>query len=206
MHRAAVSLALLLLGSTVGSIILAAQTPSQNQSGMIVQKTSTAPDGSTVWTTQALSQKDAQAAIDRMSPLGSCPVSLHAGQAPGGDMMKVNGVPINGNAQRLHLTVTNPDSRHVVAANVTVRGFADKGRMVEVLSTQGSFDAAKTFDVRFPAGTGKEVSANLRISGLTAVSVIDLNSVTYADGSVWKLASGSACRSWIDGFMLDSSH
>jgi hypothetical protein len=218
MHRATVSLALVLLGSSIGSTILAAQTasqsqPSQSQSGAIVLKpgnapATTAPDGSAVWTTQTLSQKDMQAAINRMSALGSCPVSLHAQQSAAATRREVGNADSRpqGVAQSLHLTVTNPDSRVVVAANVTVRGFADKGRMVGVLSTQGSSDAAKTLDVHFPAGSGKQVSANLRVPGLTAVSAIDLNSVTYADGSVWKLASASSCRSWIDGFMLVGNH
>ena len=120
--------------------------------------------------------------------------------------MKVNGVPIEGVAQKLHLTVTNPDSRRVVAANVTVRGFADKARLMQVMPGQHSFDAARTLDVRFPVDPGKETSADLRVPGLTAISAIDLNSVTYADGSVWKLASGGSCRSWIEGFMLVGSH
>jgi hypothetical protein len=121
-------------------------------------------------------------------------------------MVKVNGVPVNGVAQRLHLIVTNPDSRRVVQASVTVRGFADKARVVQTMSSSDSPDAARTMDVRFLAGSGKEVSADLRVPGLTAVSAIDLNSVTYADGSIWKLAAGGSCRSWIDGLMLVSGN
>ena len=199
---AAVSFALLL-----GSMTLAAQTAIQNQAQTIVQKTRTAPDGSAVWTTQTVNQADMQAAVVRIAPMiDTCPISLHARQAPGGDMMEVNGVRLKGIAQFLHLTVAAPNSKHIVEANVTVRGFANKGRLVQTMSNQDSSDAAKTFDVRFLVGPGKEISADLRVPGLTAVSVIDLNSVTYADGSIWKLAAGSSCRSWIDGFMLVGSH
>jgi len=120
--------------------------------------------------------------------------------------LKVNGVPVNSVAQRLHLIVTNPDSRRVVAANVTVRGFANKARIVQTMSGSDSSDAAKTMDVRFSAGSDKEASADLRVPGLTAVSEIDLNSVTFSDGSTWRLAAGGSCRSWIDGLMLVSSH
>jgi hypothetical protein len=202
MHRAPVLFAMLL-----GSSILPAQTPNQNQPQGLVQKTTTAPDGATVWTTRTMSQAEIQQATAQASPMiNTCPISLHVWQAGGGDMVKVNGVPVNGVAQRLHLTVTNRDSRRIVQANVTVRGFADKARFVETLSRQDNSDAARTMDLRFPAGSGKEVSADLRVPGLTAVSAIDLNSVTYSDGSTWKLAAGGTCRSWIDGLMLVSSH
>jgi len=40
------------------------------------------------------------------------------------------------------------------------------------------------------------------VPGLSAVSMIDLNSVTYSDGSTWKLAAGSVCSSRIDPMML----
>lgn len=199
---AAVSSALLL-----GSMTLAAQTASQNQAQTIVQKTRTAPDGSTVWTTQTVNQADMQAAVVHSAPMiSTCPISLHARQAPGGDMMEINGGRLKGIAQYLHLTVAAPNSKHIVEANVTVRGFENKGRLVQTMSNQDSSDAARTLDVRFPAGPGKEVSADLSVPGLSAVSAIDLNSITYADGSTWKLAAGSSCRSWIDGFMLVSSH
>lgn len=162
---------------------------------------------STAPVAETAGQSQPQNTALRMSlPMNSCPVSLHARQARGGDMWKVNGGPISGPAQMLHLIVTNPDSRQVVAANVTVRGFTDKGRMIQVMSSQNSYDAVKTFDVKFPAGPGKETAAELRVPGFSAAALIDLNSVTYSDGSSWKLAAGSSCRSWVDGLMLVSSH
>jgi hypothetical protein len=133
----------------------------------------------------------------------SCPVLLTARQTPGGDRMMVNGVQVKGVAQLLHLIVSGSNSRRVVAANVTVHGFANKGRMVQTLSTQDSSDAAKTFDVRFPTAP-REISADLAVPGLSAVSVIDLNSVSYSDGSTWKLAAGRSCSTRIDPMMLVS--
>jgi hypothetical protein len=201
MNRAAVSFVLLL-----GSSILAAQTASQSQPGFGIsemegiQKT-IGPDGSVTWTSRPASPEEAQRAAANLLA-NSCPVSLHASQAPGGDRMEVNRVRIQDPAQRLHLTVTNPQARRIVAASVTVRGFAGKARVVQTRSAQDTSDAAKTMDVKFPSELGRETSADLAVPGLSAVTVIDLNSVTYSDGSTWKLASGSVCRSPIDGFML----
>jgi hypothetical protein len=139
----------------------------------------------------------------------ACPVSLHAQQSAAAAARREVGSwesHPEGVAQSLHLTVADPEARRIVAANITVRGFADMGRMVPILSTQSGSDAAKTIEVRFLAGSAREATADLRVPGLTAVSAIDLNSVTYSDGSVWKLAAGASCRSWIDGLMLVSSH
>jgi len=203
-RAAAISFAILL-----GSTILPAQTSNRNQPQGIVQKASTAPDGTTVWSTRTTTQAEVQQATAQTSPkISTCPISLHAQQSSAATRREVasRDTRPEGIAQSLHLTVTNPDSRRVVAANVTVHGFANKARLMQVMSSQNSSDAAKTMDVRFSAGPGKEVSADLRVPDLTAVSEIELNSVTYADGSTWKLTAGSSCSSWIDGFMLVSSH
>jgi hypothetical protein len=163
--------------------------------------------GSIALVAQTANQNPSQNTVLRIEPvINTCPISLHARHAGGGEMWKVNGVPINGPAQMLHLTVVNPDSRHIVVANVTVRGFTDKGRMIQVMSNQDSNDAAKTLDVKFPSESSKEAATELRVPGFSAVTVIDLNSVTYSDGTSWKLAAGSSCRSWVDGLMLVSSH
>jgi len=156
-------------------------------------------------TTVTPKQPVAKLTVIEVAPPPSCPISLHARHAGGAEMWKVDGVPIQSPAQRLHLTISDSDSRRIVAANVTVRGFSGKARYMPAESTQDSSDAAKTLDVRFPAGPDKETAANLTVPGLTAVSVIDLNSVTYSDGSSWKLVAGGSCRSWVDGLMLVSS-
>jgi hypothetical protein len=63
-------------------------------------------------------------------------------------------------------------------------------------------DATRTLDVAFPAGSDKNASADLWVPGMSAVYSIDLVSVTYADGSTWKLAAGKTCHTPIDGVML----
>jgi hypothetical protein len=196
----------LLLASTAAIAQTTGQ--SQPQVEMHTAVTGTAPDGSDrsiVWTTRAASQEEVLKTIANASA-NSCPISLHARHAPGGDMMEVNGKRVQNPGQRLHLSISESNSRRIVAANVTVRGFSDKARSMPAMSTENSSDAAKNIDVRFPYATNKESSTELAVPGLTAVTVIDLNSVTYSDGSTWKLAAGSSCRSWVDGLMLVSSH
>ena len=141
------------------------------------------------------------------SPAASCPVSLRAQQMPGGDKMVVNGVAHKALAQMLHLTATAPHSRQITGANVTVRGYTSKARFLTLgMSNQDTGDSAKNLDVTFAPADDKDASTDISLAGFSAVTVVDLNSVTYADGSTWKLAAGSSCRSWIDGVMLVSSH
>jgi len=133
---------------------------------------------------------------------GACPVSLRAQQAAGGGTLAVDNARPKGPAQRLHLILTNPDSRQVTGATVTVRGLTAKGRITQTLATpDDSSDAARTLTVRFSAGPGNAVSADLWAPGLTAVQMVELNSVTYADGSTWKLADSSVCRTVPDKLM-----
>lgn len=179
MNRTVLSIALML-----GPTLLAAQT--------IV-----APKESSLQTT----------AIQLAAALDNCPVSLHAQQMPGGDRMVVNGVPLKTMAQTLRLTASTPGKRQVSAANITVHGYGNKARFLPTGETnQDAGDAAKTMDVSFPSNSDKDASTDVSIAGFSAVTVVDVNSVTYSDGSTWKLAAGRACRAWIDGFMLVAGH
>jgi hypothetical protein len=198
---AAVSLAFLL-----GTAALAAQTATQGNE-ILVQKSTTTPSGATTWTTQTVTPAEVPSklvlAMEQIAQqINGCPVTMRARHAPGGDSMKVDGAAIKGPAQRLHLMVTDRDARQIVAANVTVRGLTGKPRLTQTLGAPDAADAAKTLEVRFAAEPGKEKSADFAVPGLTAATFVELNSVTYADGSTWKLAGGSACRSAIDGTML----
>ena len=136
-----------------------------------------------------------------------CPVSLHARQMPGADRWVVNGVSVKPLAQRLRLTATAPHTGPIVAANITVRGYAGSPRFTPVgPANQDAGDSARTLDVAFPSGAGREASTDIALAGFSAVTVIDLNSITYSDGSRWKLNAGSSCRTWIDGMMLVATH
>jgi hypothetical protein len=81
-----------------------------------------------------------------------------------------------------------------------------KGRITETVSTGDDSDSVLKLPVEFTAGDNKDVFADLWVPGMTAVHSIELNSVTYADGSAWKLPAGPACRTIPDPMMLVSEH
>ncbi len=204
MNRAAAVLFAFLFGSAA----LAAQTATADQAQLqtLTQMTAAAPSPATGPTAPAGSPAQPQSrlavAMEQIAQLlNGCPVTLRAQHAPGGDSMMVNGIHVKGPAQALHLIVTNRDSRQVVAANLTVWGFSGNPRLAQTLTTHNASEAARTLDVRFAGAPGKETSADFAVPGLTASTAIVLNSVTYADGSTWKLAPGGSCWASVDGVM-----
>ena len=160
--------------------------------------------GSIALSAQTTDQNKTQTVIVAVRPEnGACPVSVHAKQAGGGEMQRVDRAHPKGVGQGVHLILTNRDSRQIVGAKVTVRGLTAKNRVVNTLSTQDdSSDAAKTLNLTFPAGSGNESSTDIWVPGLTAIQSIDLNSLAYADGSTWQLSAGMTCRTIPDAFML----
>jgi hypothetical protein len=136
----------------------------------------------------------------------TCPVSLRAQQRAAGDVREVDNSRPKGIAQLLHLAFTNADPRAIKSVTVTVHGLSGKSHIVQTLSTSDSTDAARTLDVMLAAESGREVAADLWVPGLSAVRTISLESISYADGSTWKLAGESGCSTLIDGFMPIDSH
>jgi hypothetical protein len=162
--------------------------------------------GSVTLSAQSATQNQTQTSVDRL-PIasGGCPVSLRALHGADGSMLKVDKNRPAGIAQLLHLIVTNPDSRQIVAARVRVRGLSGKGRMTQTSgqdATRGAADATRSLEVRFSAGSDKEVSSDVWLPGMTAVLEVELNSVTFADGTTRRFAGVEACRIAPDPLML----
>jgi hypothetical protein len=153
---------------------------------------------------QTSDQNKTQTVIVAVRPEnGACPVSVHAKQAGGGEMQRVDRAHPKGGGQGVHLILTNPDSRQIIGAKVTVRGLTAKNRVLNTLSIQDdSSDAAKTLSLTFSADSGKEASTDIWVPGLTAIQSIDLNTLTYADGSTRQLSAGMTCRTIPDAVML----
>jgi hypothetical protein len=138
---------------------------------------------------------------------GPCPVFMRAQHSADGDLLAVNSGHSKGIGQSLHLTVTSPDSRQIASATMIVRGLTPKGRVTQTMAAQdNTSDAEKTMDIRFSAGPGKAASADIWVPGLSAVKVIEMQSVTFTDGSTWNLPAEKTCRTFPDPLMLISGH
>lgn len=162
--------------------------------------------GSMTIAAQNATQNQTQTSVYRM-PItsGGCPVSLRALHGSSGNMLKVDKNRPAGIAQLLHLIVSNPDSRQIVAARVRVRGLSGKGRMTQTANQdrgQGTGDVSRSLVARFSSGADKEISSDVWVAGMSAVLEVELNSVTFADGTTRKFAGVEACRIAPEPLML----
>jgi hypothetical protein len=109
--------------------------------------------------------------------------------------------PVPAINQQIHLVMTNPLSRDIVSAQFTAHGFSNKSRTVYLDDAQAP-DLTTTVKVVIDVKGNGHASSDLSLSDFTAVSSIDLNSITYADGSTWHSSSLGACSVVPDGVML----
>jgi hypothetical protein len=141
----------------------------------------------------------------------NCPVGLQVKHGPGLPMSRaagptINGKPLNPQAQipdqnqGIHLTLINLMPRSIVSAQFVVHGFSNKWRYVPLSGADP--DLARTVEVALDVKGNGEASRNLSLSHFTAITAVDVNAVTYGDGSTWRTSSPGACSVSPDLFML----
>jgi hypothetical protein len=148
-----------------------------------------------------------------------CPVGIQVSHATGvpagmnaGPTIK-EGPAINGRSsigentspgptQAIHLTMTNPLSHDIVSARITAHGFSGKWKIMDLRTSSHGPDLAKTLDIALNVKGQSHASSDLSLRYFTAISSIDLDSVTYADGTTWRAPSPGACSVTPDLFML----
>jgi hypothetical protein len=95
----------------------------------------------------------------------------------------------------------NPKPKQFASAKVVVRGLSPKSHSLLTENARPA-DLTKTLDVTFVREDEMTVSADLVLPGFTSVTSIELQSVTYQDGSTWSVADHQVCRVAPDPFML----
>ncbi len=153
---------------------------------------------------QTAARQPSQTTVLRQPPANTaCPVSLRAQHAAAGaDLLKVEKYLPGGVVQLLHLTLINSDSRQIVAATVKVHGLSGKARAMQTLADQNNADMTQVLELKFSDAAGRQVSGDLYPPGMTAVLSIDLESVTFADGSTRSFFARDACHVTPDPKML----
>ena len=105
--------------------------------------------------------------------------------------------------QRINLKMTNLLPHDIVNAEITARGFSHNSRLVLVSpGAQETPDLAKTVDVALDVKGNSSASHELSFAHFSAIRTIEVNSVTYADGSTWRASSPGACSVAPSLFML----
>jgi hypothetical protein len=136
----------------------------------------------------------------------ACPLNMHVRQGIGGGMIAVDddGVKRKVFAPRLWLFLNDlskdKPGQKIVSASVTVHGTSGKAHMQSLESHPPGYldlnsnDLARTLDVDLAEGGEPGVSGDFRLPGFTSATRIDLDSVTYDDGTTWKLTGTQTCR------------
>jgi hypothetical protein len=98
--------------------------------------------------------------------------------------------------QRINLEMTNLLPHDIVNAEIIARGFSQNWRVIFVSATPGAQetpDLAKTVEVALDVKGNSSASRELSFARFSAIRTIEVNSVTYADGSTWHASSPAAC-------------
>jgi hypothetical protein len=132
--------------------------------------------------------------------VAACPAIFTARHLSDGSMIRTGRTHPKGIGQRLHVTLNVP---HGAIATLAVHGFSNKGRMTET-DSGSSPDAVRKVTVYLAPAPNGQAGGDLWAPGLTAVTSIDLVSLSYDDGSSWNAQDGHACRVTPDPMMLIS--
>lgn len=183
-----------LFATIAGAAMLPAQTGNQ-QSSSIFGFSSLAPRATT-------GDSQHTVVIVQRPVYLECPITMRAQHLSDGGLRNAGDAQhLSGIGQRLHLILVNPDKRTISSASVTVHGSSAEARIMRSESVHDSSALSRTLTLRFAAGDNLTAVANTWIAGMTSVQRIDLDSVTYTDGSNWKFAGNRACHVAPDGFM-----
>lgn len=143
------------------------------------------------------------------STFGVCPIGMHARQGEWdhtitvrrGEQQKSN-TPFG---QRIVLALVDAHLAPIVAATLVVRGFDGKNHMVQTVGGDGG-NVTRNLRAVFAKQADGSVSADIYVPGFTSVTSLQLQSVSYADGSVWRVTASNACRVVPDPLMLVAAH
>ena len=172
--------------------------------------------GSLTASAQGLAQAGTEAlSLHTLSASANCPVGLTAKRGIGqGGILAIDGGQRQRVGQELQVRLTNWRSAEVAGIRITVHGFSGKGgllstdsSMVDSLNSDnaGPQEARKTFDLHMTIGANKESSTSLWLNRFTAISLIDINSITYANGLTWHSSAQETCHFAPEGATLISS-
>lgn len=146
-----------------------------------------------------------KATVVTASPEAVCPVSLRALQGTGYGLVHVRGAQgaqVDAPGQRLHLIVINGPKGIARSAQVLVSGFSAKGRIKKTAGPDEERpEISRTMTVVFDPEDATGVAADMVLPGFTSVSAIELQSITYQDGSSLNLTKREACRATPDPMM-----
>lgn len=135
-----------------------------------------------------------------MTIVPACPVGFHAAVDPRLTLREVKNGKKAVDATLVRLDFTPVDTKKtIVAASVTAHGVAPHG---ELMLVEQAADDSRTQAFELTQGTNPAglVWTEVRVTAMPLVRWVELNQITYADGSVWHAAEGTTCKSVLSRF------
>ncbi len=153
----------------------------------------------------AQTPKSASALLVAPPASQGCPVDLSANRLSGLEIVRVKPGEIQ---PRLTMHVifrpaiesVSPSASAIVSAKVTLHGMA--GSAVVSAGSGLSSDATEDLTVLPAAEAGRVYRGTVRVRKLTAVTFVEVDELTYADGTKWRASENSVCRVTPNGYLL----
>jgi hypothetical protein len=128
-----------------------------------------------------------------------CPVGFYAGHSDSLTQLRADEA-IRGVSQSLNVRMDNSSPRDIVSAQITVHGLSQRSRLTPAEGVRS--DLTKHIELNLAVDAGKHSAKDVRIYGFTSIQRIDLDSLTYADGTTWTASDGHHCSVVPNGLML----
>jgi hypothetical protein len=134
-----------------------------------------------------------------------CPVGFSATRQGAGQVMSAGDPKQKGPAQGLHLELQHINAPAIESIEVTVYGRSPKQGIL-LLDSEASAKSAdtlsKTFELQRKADSSSLTDADVWMQNVGSLTRVDLNAITYADGSTWHATENFKCRAIPSNFIL----
>ena len=140
----------------------------------------------------AMASGQGSATVSRLPRPSTCPVSFAVEQRTAGQVYRVGDHRSAGSSQYLEITVTPPEQKRILSAEISVRG--TDGSLHALLVGRSAGDVEKTFHLRREADRLSYRQFGVWVEGMSSVRWVDLQSVTFADGTTLRSPGPADCR------------
>ena len=132
--------------------------------------------------------------------LQNCPVGIQVQHTPQGAVQQV-GRTAERHQLGYSISLSALDSRLIRHARITLRGIAG-AQVVPAASNESNANATESFTLTPGAAARPTLQSVVYTKRLTGVRWVEVNEVTYADGTQWRQTQGSVCRIAPNRFLL----
>jgi hypothetical protein len=111
--------------------------------------------------------------------------------------MRIDGSAPGDNEKKLQITLNNSQSLAVRQSRITVYALPAGVRVQPAVAYSlgaNPLEIAKTFTIKRTLQAGQSSSVDLSIADVSTVTGINLDSLTYADGTSWHPSFREPCR------------